>query len=223
MDDCCDCRTVQNITMKQKYLQGNQKNILFGIVLIYYIVAVFISYQKHSQWIFDSFATIGLLVLLYFITKKFYIGVPEFLLLNLWLLLHSFGNFGAYAWSYGFVGYDNIEHFIFPFALAYTIFNYITHRFKVIDFKKHEHRAVFILFILATVTFIGVLHEFVEFSGYEFLPRGDGVFFTGVGDGVGGADIYEDTMTDLLSNMLGSIAGTVTYYFISKNRKIKDK
>ena len=206
--------------MKQKYLQGTQKNILFGIFILYHAVSAVINYHHHSHWVFDNFAIIGLLIVMYVLTEKLYIGVPEFLLINLGFLLHTFGNFGAYGWTYGRFAYDNFEHFIFPFALGYLLFNFVVHRFRIIDFKKHEHKAAFIIFILGVVALISVGHEFVEFFGYEFLPPGDGVFFTGVGDGAGGADIYEDTMTDLISNVLGSLAGVYTYYFI-KYRKTK--
>lgn len=178
---------------------------------------------RGSEWAIDAGLSLLFLIIMMLLNRWLKMQWIELTMFNIGLLAHNLGAFGFYEWSYGFIGYDNVVHFISSFAAAYIIFNFITRRLHVKKNKNvkqtviDEHKAIIIFLVIASVAMLGTCIELMEFGGAYFLGEGEGLLLVGSGDDAGRQ--YFDTMTDILVNTLGTIIGATAYYFAQYERK----
>ena len=198
------------------------------ISIVVYLLFSFYNLINGSQWIFDSISSIIFIIFVFSIRKWFKIRRFEFLLINIALVIHNLGAFGFYSWSFWIIEYDNVVHFVASVVAAYVIFDFIARKLHIKENQRvkstvvDEHKVIFITIVIASVVMLGTFIELIEYGGYVFLGKGEGIFFTGVGDsgklGVVG-EHYDDTMNDILVNILGSISGVLVYYYSEYKRK----
>ena len=168
------------------------------------------------------------MIFIYSINRWLKLKKTGLTLFNIALLTHNLGSFGFYNWTWGFLGYDNLVHFVGSFVAAYIIFNFVSRKLHI---KKNqrvkntvidEHKVIFIFLVIATVAFLGVCIELLEYSGFVFLGSGDGILFAGAGDSGDFGSMegqYIDTMGDIIVNILGTITGVLVFYFARYKKK----
>ena len=209
--------------MKKKH-----RLIIFVISIVIFLGFTIYNYLIGSQWIYDSIMSIGLIIVAFLISKWIKLEVFEFIFIDIALILHNLGTIGFYGWFWWIIQYDNVVHFVSSAVAAYIIFDFLLRKIHIKEnqrFKKtfiDEHKWIFIIMVISAVAMLGVVVELLEFTGYLYLGEGDDILFVGLGDSdkVGDSTYqYFDTMTDIIVNIFGSIAGVLLYYFKDYKRK----
>lgn len=201
---------------------------IYALFISIYIVMSAYNYAKSSQWLFDNLIAIAFLTFFFAIIRWLKVGLTGFIMFNIALLLHNLGTFGFYAWTWGPFAYDNLTHFIGSLVAGYIVFNFVARKLHlkknaiVKDTVIDEHKAVTIFLVIASVAMFGVFVELIEFGGFMFLGQGEGMLFTGSGDAASSEDMagqYIDTMSDIVVNTLGTLAGVLIYYYANYKKK----
>jgi uncharacterized membrane protein YjdF len=149
-----------------------------------------------TELIYDKFFTAFIILFILFTWKKFkYKSWAVAIALGA-ILLH---NIYLYGNIYAGIPFDKIMHVIGAFALTVMLYPII---------RKHGLSKNVVLWLILIAMGIAALHEIIEFLGYSYLGSGDGIFFFGVGD----FGEWNNTMWDLISNLVGSIAGALTIH-----------
>jgi uncharacterized membrane protein YjdF len=140
-------------------------------------------------------------------------------MVNIGILLHLSGFFGAYSLSWGFFQWDNNVHILNGAFAAWIMFNFIAKTFGKKTYNNHK-LALFLTAFAIAVT-LGAFIELTEFTGAVYLGHGEGLFFVGSGDTDGNAIYgdYYDTMDDQVSNVIGALIGTFVFYKIRYSKK----
>jgi hypothetical protein len=187
-----------------------------------YIMLFIYNYLRNNQWWIDNLAAISFLTFVFMINRWLKLGKLGFLLFNFALLAHNLGTFGFYAWTWSIFAYDNLVHILSSIVAAYILFNFIARKLHirkdqmVRDTVIDEHKAVLFFLVIASVAMLGTLVEMIEYVGFMYLGPGEGLFFVGEGDSGFVGDVagqYIDTMEDIFVNTLGSIIGSIIYYY----------
>ena len=192
---------------------------IYLVFLMLYAVLGLYSLGNGKEWTYDSLFSITLLTFLFFSADKLKIKKLELYLINIGIILHLAGFFGAYSLSWGFFQWDNTVHIFNGGVVAWIIFNFFAQTFeKDKSMKKlYDNHKVFLLFLVISIAVtLGSFIEMTEFGGFVFLGPGEGLFFAGSGD-MDGPSIYGDyvdTMDDQVSNILGALIGTFVFYKI---------
>jgi hypothetical protein len=201
-----------------------ERYAIFIVFLLIYLAMAFFNFFLQSQWLLDNLVAIVLLTFVFMISRWLLLNASGFILFNAALLLHNMGSFGWYEWTWSFIAYDNIVHLVGALVAAWIIFNFVSSKLHIL--KHHqvkrtvvdEHKVIFIFLVMASVAMLGTVVELIEFGGFVLLGPGEGMFFTGSGDGGYSKDDFElqyrDTMEDILLNTIGSIAGVLLFYFM---------
>ena len=201
-----------------KKQEFDKKIIIYLISLLSYILLLAYSLKNGSSWIIDNSIAIIALLILFLVDRKIDFKKSHLILFNMILLLHNLGSIGFYSFSWKFFAYDNLVHFISSLIAAFILYDLIYDRMNRMKsfFRVHKRTISFLVF--GFVIMLGVMIELVEFTGQNLFGSGEGLFLAGVGDGFeeGSNSQYDDTMTDFVSNLLGTISGT--FYFFRKNR-----
>lgn len=204
------------------------RTIYVTSILLFVIFLVYNLWRK-SQWALDNSFTIVFLLVIYGLNKFLNLRKIDLLLLNLSLLVHNLGMFAFYGWSWSVIEYDNVIHFIAGFSGGYIIYYLVEQQFRKIDHQKtlqviQRHKILVTFLVIALVTTLGVGIELMEFAGFELFGPGEGLFFYGAGDvGKFGspAEIYVDTMSDIIVNIIAAVIGALTYYFCHLRKKVQ--
>ncbi|MBW2967561.1 hypothetical protein KY362_03675 [Candidatus Woesearchaeota archaeon] len=203
---------------------------IYIVFLLVYVGLIVFNLSTGSQWFWDALIAAGFLTFMFFLNKYLKLGKTGFLLFNAALLCHNLGSFGFYEFKWGVVAYDNLVHLLGGAVAAYIVFNYIArklHMHRKVQLRSSvldENLVVMLLLVIAGVAFLGVVVELVEFAGYQWLGPGEGILFVGAGDAsYSKAEYetqYEDTMEDIIVNLLGASIGVVLYYHLKYKKKI---
>jgi hypothetical protein len=95
--------------------------------------------------------------------------------------------------------------------------NFIEERFHIKKNKRvrktviDDHIIIMIFLVISAVTLLGTCIELIEFIGFSIIGQSDTIFSPGFK--VGGFNNYEDTMTDIIVNLIGATLGVLYYYF----------
>lgn len=196
------------------------KIILFASFLVLWVSLLIFNLSRGSQWAIDATFSITILIIFFFLVKKFEIRTVSILLFNMALMLHNLGGFGAYQWRVGWFEWDLLVHSFSSLVAGFIIAEAISRRlhlrkgklekFTVVD----EHKVLTIILVVSLVIMLGMVIELMEFIGYNYLGSGEGLFFFGYGDfGIGDyAKEYFDVMTDIIANIVGALLGVFAYY-----------
>jgi len=198
------------------------KKIFSFFILIFLILTIY-NFVIGSDWLFDNILTIILLILVFYFNKKLKLNNLSYVMLNIALLSHNLGTFGFYSLSLGIISYDDAVHFLSSLVGAWIIFNFVTSfHLKFIQAAVKENRTLLIILVIAFAIFFGTLVEILEFAGFSYFGPGEGILFTGAGDyGKFGdpATQYNDTMTDIIVNVIGSTVGALFFYVTHRKKK----
>lgn len=191
------------------------KKIIIGVTIL--IQAAFIVaglLLKRHWFIPDNILIIGVAILLYIFWDKFYLTAWHLVALNIFFIMHAFGFIDAYALTPFGIPYDKILHFSAPFIFSSILMRAWT---KNTHFSSIVFRGIVVVLVVLGV---GAILEIVEYGGYTFLGEGDGIFFFGVGDGGKLVNSWQDSMTDLLADLMGGIsAALITGYYYRQKPK----
>lgn len=200
--------------MKNKNFDRTVVTVL-GIAAYCFLILQGIFTQVYT-WIPDAAFSIVLTFFCLWQWKNLKLTVPIFFLILFALFLHDAGILGFYSTSPLFLPWDQVTHFIGLFAVGVFFFNFFEDKLQ----KGKSFHNLFLLFIILLASLgVGSLIENVEFAGYTFLGKGEGVLYFGEGDGIlepidtdmmnfaGGG--WHNAMRDLISNLLGALAGIV--------------
>lgn len=174
---------------------------LFFIFIIIYTLTL-----KDRFYIFESVLFIIFSSLFYFNYKEMNFNLFTYLLINVGMSLHQLGRFGFYGIQLFGVNWDIYTHFVGSIGIAMIVYNALKTR---VNLKEKGFFKYFLLIVfLASVT-VALIGEFSEFGGTIFFENGQGLL--GI-EGEAGpypniSTDYWDTMTDLLANAAGSLAG----------------
>jgi hypothetical protein len=210
-------------------MDTRERNIIYLVSLAIYASLGVYNALAGSQWFWDNVIAIGILTLVTGLNDYLKLGRTGFFALNLALIVHNLGSFGLYELRYGLLAYDNLVHLLGSIVAAYIVFNYIArilHDSKRVKMKKtvvDEHMVIVMLLVIASVAMLGALVELAEFAGWKYLGPGEGMLFVGAGDG-GYSESewvsqYEDTMEDILVNVIGSSIGVLVFYKLKYKKK----
>jgi len=209
-------------------MNKKERWIIYIIFLVVYFISAIYSFLNKSQWLIDNVAAIALLTFVFLISGWFKIEKIEFILFNSALLIHNLGSFGFYELNFGILAYDDIVHLIASGIAAYIIFNFIIRKLSIKKKQKVKHsiikenKVIFMFLVIASVAMLGVIVELIEYIGFMFFGPGEGILFVGSGDSGAIGDIagqYLDTMRDIVMNTIGSIIGSLVYYYSKYKKK----
>lgn len=199
-------------------ISAREKIFLSVPFILFYLLLGVMNYLRGSEFVIDNTMSILFIGIVFLLAEWLMIGRMGYAFFLLALLIHNMGTFGWYEMSHGIIAYDNFVHIVGAAVTAWILFNFILRKLEIRKGKRektfiNEHKAIFFFLVLASVSLLGVGVELMEFTGHFVLGEGEGLFFTGAGDGGILAWQYIDTMTDIIVNILGALIGTLAYYF----------
>ncbi len=182
-----------------------------------YIAFTLYALSQKSIWVFDGILYSAILTIIYHFSKRFNLSVQELAMLNIGMLLQLAGFFGAYGLNIPFFHYDKIVHFFTMAVVAYAFFKFVD---KTLNDKIiRDNAALFIFLVISASITLGLTVEFIEYGGFFVVGNQDNILSPGAG--YKSADIYQDTMNDIASNILGAVLGTFIYYNVKYKKKIQ--
>ncbi len=197
-----------------------KKDIIPKILLVLYVVLFIITainpYDRIT-WFIENLPVFTVVVLLTVTYKKFQFSNLSYVLMSLWIYMHTIG--GYYTFErvpfdfitnlFGFARnhYDRVAHFIIGFY-AFPIAEYV-YRKKIVNSLKHA--ALFGLFAIA---FVAAGYEIIEFA-YAVIFGGDSAqnFLGSQGD-------FWDAQWDMLMDILGAIFSLGLFSLFFKKKKL---
>lgn len=182
----------------------NPARIVQGLFLV--ILHIFLVYNINLQsvWIYDSIACLVLLGLFMLLHKRFRFSSLDSFLFGGILVMHLAGGLGAYS---RIEYYDKMIHFSAAFVGVWILSRPLM---RLLHIKRTT--PFFILVLVSFIVLAGVILEIFEFSSAALLGTKEGFFSPQDFIGEGPEDYYQDTITDLMANIAGSIVGVVIVY-----------
>ena len=170
-----------------------------------FLVLGVLSFEKDPDFVFDKFLTAAILLVFYFLHRKMHLTLFEASIGAFALILHHLKLYGnVYL---GGIEFDLIMHFIGGYAISLVLFqalfggNYLL-----------SHRRIAVFALLAAIG-MGTFVEILEFIGYSYLGKGEGILFYGTGD----IGEWNDAAWDLIMNVSGAVLGIVTMLVLTWN------
>jgi hypothetical protein len=81
-------------------------------------------------------------------------------------------------------------------------------RYFIINFINKDYYIVSLLMLVGLVVFVGLIWEFMEFIADRYVLKTGFTYMRGV---------YEDTLSDLLMDIIGGTFGAIVYLLNNKN------
>ena len=176
--------------------------IAFFVVMLFYDLF----YSNTRELIFDRTFSIGMILLLLFLSKRMFITTPIFIFNVSTLILHGSKLYGN---TYFGIAFDKIIHFYGAFGISLIIFNYL----YTFNHRKKGIKMLEIIIISFGVAYgIASLVEVIEFVGYGLVGQGEGLLGYGTGD----YGEWNNTAWDLISNALGAAFGIIVMFIKKK-------
>ncbi|MBD3164219.1 hypothetical protein GF323_03400 [Candidatus Woesearchaeota archaeon] len=209
-------------------LKKKQRLTIYLFSLAIYFLFTLYNFLASSDWLFDSTLSMALITAVFMISRWIKLDKFEFMMINLALIIHNLGTFDFYEWHWWIIQYDHVVHFAASAVSAYIIFDFLARKLHIKEKQRRKHtvidenKAIFITLAISIVVLLGTAIELIEFAGFTYLREGGGILFPGSGDSVKIGDPtyqYIDTMSDIITNVLGSISGVLYYYFTQYKRK----
>jgi len=183
-----------------------------GFFLFIFLSSV-ISKEKYYKP--ECILFIAILIIMYKYYKELNIIPLTFFCSGLAMSLHLLGWFGLFSQKFLGLNFDVYTHFFASFAVTLILYFALK---DIIKFDKKWSSGLFVMLILFTNIGLSVMGEFVEFTGE--ITTTNGRDFLGLESESSPylklGDDYWDTITDLMHNFIGSIAGLAAILFLPK-------
>jgi putative membrane protein len=196
-----------------------KKDLIPKILLILYVILFIITSIKpfdRTTWFIENLPVFIVVVLLVVTYKKFKFSNFSYVLMSLWIYMHTIG--GYYTFErvpfdvvtdfFGFARnhYDRLAHFIIGFY-AVPIAEYVTRKNIIVKWKYS------VLFGLFAVAFIAAGYEIIEFA-YAVIFGGDSAqnFLGSQGD-------FWDAQWDMLMDISGAVLSLIIFSFLRFRNK----
>lgn len=195
-----------NINMRKKH--GLDPIILIGFlgIITFLALGIYSISVKDVEFIFDRFFSAAIVSFSLYLYKKIQIK-PSVLLFGLLILI--FHHLKLYGNFYFGIPFDRGIHLLAGIFLGLVFYGYFS---KVI-----KNKAVVITFSILVSLGLSSILEIIEFVGYSFLGSGEGILFYGTGD----IGEWNNTIWDMISNLLGTFLGNLI--LLIKNISYKNK
>ncbi|MGF1748314.1 DUF2238 domain-containing protein [Vibrio cionasavignyae] len=193
-----------------------QRPILSVLTALYTFILVFSSIEPHSRavWIAEVVPAIGILLLIWFVSRRFTFSTVAYMLMFIWLVLHTIGAKYTFAevpfdWFNELIGsernnFDRVAHFsigLYAFAIAEYVYQ-----------NKIMNRIPAALFALFAIMSLAAAYEIIEWW-YAVLAGGDeGIAFLG-----SQGDVW-DAQKDMLCDTAGAVASLFLFFFLTRHR-----
>ena len=182
-----------------------------------FLVLGVLALDRDPDFIFDRFLSAGFFLFFFFFYKKMGLRSLVLVIGVFALVLHHLKLYGNVYYG---IPFDKIMHVIGGFALALILYQYLSSCEGV----GCSSRVKLMAFAILGVAGLGTFIEITEYFGYAHLGNGEGLLFHGLGDG-GSASLsdWADSVTDMMSNLLGAMMGAavmVLAHFM-KRRNVK--
>lgn len=210
----------------------NISSIAVNVFMLYlYLWLIAFNAYNESAWIYDAVISLFFLIIIVYTANRFFtFKAIDYVILHLGFLVHNLGAFGAYSLELDYLEYDNIVHFISSAATAYLLFKAIWQQLHKINRQHHlktiadHHRLLVFGLVVGATLSLGLVVELLEYFGFIYFGEGEGILFYGAGDSDKVALFpptqYADTVGDIITNMLGALAGAALFIlrFLQKAR-----
>ncbi|WP_087017141.1 DUF2238 domain-containing protein [Thaumasiovibrio subtropicus] len=186
-------------------------NVLSGVFIA---TLLFSMYQPHSRpvWIAEILPVVGVFSIVLLISRRFTFSNTAYLLMFVWLILHTIGAKYTFAevpfdWFNHLIGsernhFDRVAHYSIGFY-AYPIAEYLYR-------KGHAKPLICSLFGLFAIMAIAAGYEIIEWWYAELAGGDEGIAFLG-----SQGDIW-DAQKDMLCDTLGALTSLVLFSFAFK-------
>jgi len=169
--------------------------------------------DRDPDFIFDRFLSAGFFLFFFFFYKRLGLTLSTIIIGTGALILHHLKLYGGVYLGFEF---DMIMHFVGAFAVSLIVYQYLS-TCEGIGCSSRAKLALLSIFIVAG---LGTLIEIVEYFGYAKLPSGEGLLHYGLGD----EGDWADSVSDMLFNLFGAIAGAISMLLARyvKRRNVKN-
>jgi len=181
-----------------------------GIWIAIYFVIGMVTYITGIDKL-NILTPIALLLLLFIIRTE--IPVRSVWAFGFSILLNAIGTLPIYLGGktftlYSLQNYDLLVHFFGFFFFTLGV---------ILIYFKGRVPAKAILPLLLAMLGVGAMIEITEYIGYVYLDYGNGWLQFGDGDSDPGFGPWEDSMTDMMSNIMGIMCVIIVYNIFKKS------
>ncbi|WP_162064126.1 DUF2238 domain-containing protein [Vibrio taketomensis] len=190
----------------------NQKQTLRLLTALYALVFAFSAIEPISRavWVAEIVPAIGILGVVWWVSKNYLFSKTAYILMFIWLVLHTIGSKYTFAevpfdWFNNLIGseernqFDRVAHFSIG-LYAYPIAEYLIN-------KRRLTAPIAMLFALFSIMSLAAGYEIIEWW-YAALAGGDeGIAFLG-----SQGDIW-DAQKDMLMDTLGALSALAVMTF----------
>jgi hypothetical protein len=187
------------------------------ISILTYAILIPLSYFYGTQgFVPELIFFMTLSVFFAFMYHTLRLNIPILTLIQIGLMLHSFGIFGWYHTSPIPISWERITHFFGILPMTMMFYQFAN---QFMDVKKFTRKNIFLIItIFFAATGMGSLVEVGEFIGYLTLGHGEGALMFGPGDGVEGmgSDVIDEigggwinASWDMIFNSFGAITAII--------------
>ncbi|GAL29062.1 membrane protein [Vibrio variabilis] len=163
--------------------------------------------SSRAVWVAEIIPAVGILVLIWVVSRKFQFSKPAYLLMFIWLCLHTIGAKYTFAevpfdWFNQMIGsernnFDRVAHFsigLYAFPIAEYVYR-----------KQMMSKLPAMMFALFAIMSLAAAYEIIEWW-YAALAGGDeGIAFLG-----SQGDIW-DAQKDMLCDTLGAVTALILF------------
>lgn len=198
----------------------NQRYALILLVLFLMIwSALAINPLYRDDWLLENILSAITIACLLFTYRYLPLSKPSYLMIFLFLCLHTVGSHYTYAevpyekWVFEFSGgslnalmgwernqFDRLVHYLYGFLLFYPIQEVVT---KITQVKRGMAYFVAVLIVMST----SMLYELIEWGVVEFLGGDLGVSYLGIQ-----GDIW-DAQKDMMLASIGAVIAALYFYW----------
>lgn len=187
--------------------------LLSGLYCLVFLFSA-IAPSSRAVWVAEIIPAVGILVCIWLVSRKFQFSKLAYLLMFIWLSLHTIGAKYTFAevpfdWFNQFIGsernnFDRVAHFSIG-LYAFPIAEYVYH-------TRVMNKLPAMMFALFAIMSLAAAYEIIEWW-YAALAGGDeGIAFLG-----SQGDIW-DAQKDMLCDTLGAITALSLFWLTSPTR-----
>ncbi|WCE32619.1 DUF2238 domain-containing protein [Vibrio sp. SCSIO 43137] len=198
----------------QRFISNNP--ILLALLPVYALVFTFSSIQpmSYAVWVAEIVPAVAILAGMLYIGRSFTFSKTAYLLMFIWLILHTIGAKYTFAevpfdWFNQLIGsernnFDRLAHFSIGFY-AYALAEYLYR-------KRLCSKGLAVLFALFTLMSVAAGYEIIEWWYAEIAGGDEGIAFLG-----SQGDIW-DAQKDMLCDTLGALSSLCLFLINNRNR-----